>query len=61
MNTSAHATSPIDQGQALYSTLLRDLDMQGISHTKEFADRTHKRMMEDALLQRWQEQGLGRE
>lgn len=51
-------TSPIDQGQALYNTLLRDLDLQGISHKNAFVGRTHKQMMEDALLQRWQEKGL---
>jgi hypothetical protein len=55
MDAMTQAESPIDQGQALYNTLLRNLNREGTSCAEACTDRTHKQMMEDALLQRWQE------
>lgn len=55
MDAMTQTASPIGQGQDLYGTLLRNLNREGTSCAEAFADRTHKRMMEDALLQRWQE------
>lgn len=54
-------TSPIDQGQMLYASLLHELEIEGASHADVFAGRTHEQMMDDARMERWREKGLGGE
>lgn len=58
LNAGSDELSPVDQGQALYNTLLQDVGLDGANLQGLYDSWGHDDMRENALVERWCERGL---
>ena len=52
--------SPIEHGQTLYAAFVQEAGLECRAHGVTSEERSFKEMVEDSLIERWEERGLDR-